>query len=59
MGDLALLAATGIPGIAVVGYVVFRVVDRVLDLIGLRMVLRATRRADRVSAITAYRDKRR
>jgi hypothetical protein len=59
MGDLVLLAATGVPGVAVVSYVVFRVVDKVLYLVGLRMVLRATRRADRVSAITAYQNKRR
>lgn len=56
MGDLVLLAATGIPGIAVVSYVVIRLVDKVLYLIGLRMVLRATRREDRVSAIVAYQD---
>jgi hypothetical protein len=55
MGDLVLLA-TGVPGIAVVSYAVVRLVDKVLYLVGLRMVLRATRREDRVAAITAYRD---
>jgi len=52
--DLVLLAATGVPGIAVVSYAVVRLVDKVLYLVGLRMVLRATRREDRVAAITAY-----
>jgi hypothetical protein len=56
--DLVLLAATGVPGIAVVSYAVIRLVDKVLYLIGLRMVLRATRREDRVSAIVAYQRER-
>jgi hypothetical protein len=56
--DLVFLAATGVPGLTVVSYAVIRLVDKVLYLIGLRMVLRATRREDRVSAIVAYQAER-
>jgi len=53
--DLVHLAVTGVPGIAVVSYAVVRLVDKVVFLVGLWLVLRATRREDRVSAIVAYR----
>ncbi|MEV4314960.1 hypothetical protein [Actinocrispum sp. NPDC049592] len=55
-GDLVHLAMTGVPVVAVLGYVLMRVADRIMFLVGLRMVLRNTREEDRVAAIKAYRD---
>ncbi len=55
-GDLVHLAMTGVPAAAVAGYLLLRVADRITFLIGLRMVLRNTRKEDRVAAIKAYRD---
>jgi hypothetical protein len=55
-GDVVQLVATGVPGIVVAGYLLMRLTDRIVFLVGLWLVLRSTPRADRVAAIVAYRD---
>lgn len=52
--ELLQLLSAGVPGAALLGYALYRIVDRVLFVLGLRMVLRNTRQQDRVAAITAY-----
>lgn len=52
--EILQLLSAGVPGAALLGYVLYRIVDRVVFVLGLRMVLRNTRQQDRVAAITAY-----
>ncbi len=53
--DALHLALTGVPSVVVLAYLLDRLTDRIVFLVGLWMVLRATRREDRVAAIVAYR----
>jgi hypothetical protein len=52
--ELLQLLSGGVPGGALLGYALYRIVDRVMFVFGLRIVLRNTRQQDRVAAITAY-----
>ncbi|MER5264678.1 hypothetical protein ABTZ99_21645 [Actinosynnema sp. NPDC002837] len=54
-GELLHLAVAGVPGVVVITYAAFRLVDHLVFLLGLWLVLRSTRDVDRVKAITAYK----